>query len=240
MSLLAERYAFPEAAQFDSKLQGPSNQAEIEAQEAAIQEAIARGYDDGFAQGQSAVESASKEIFERARQQGFAAGYDQGLVQSVQAAAALRQAFDQFSEWRADLKDQAESFCVELTLAIVARLIELNETRADFVKRAVQGAIVALDPESPQTISVNPADARFAASAFPEVPVTADESIPPGGARIEGGRLLVDGSVRQVFEQVKRAVLETRVRRIEQKLPIKRELGNESGAEPVRIAASKE
>jgi hypothetical protein len=66
----------------------------------------------------------------------------------------------------------------------------------------------------PHSILVNPANFTLIASAFPEMQVRAEESIEPGGVRIEGGRLLVDGSLQHAFEQIKSAVLETRARRI--------------------------
>jgi flagellar assembly protein FliH len=218
MKARSEPFSFPDAAQFEVQAHESANNREIAAQQRALQEAIARGYAEGFAQGQTDAASASKEMFEEARQQGFAAGRNEGSIGPAQAAAALRQALESFDEWRAHLHDQVESFCIDLTLAIVERLVGLNDTRTDFVNRTIRAAIVALDPEMPQRICVHPTSASLAASAFPDLPVRPDDSVPPGGARIEGGRLLVDSSIQEAFDQIKGAVLETRSRHTRKKV----------------------
>jgi flagellar biosynthesis/type III secretory pathway protein FliH len=214
MNSAPQRYAFPSAAQFGATLHAEPNRAKIEAEEQALREAMQQAYADGFEQGRAAADLAAKAIFQDAHRQGFAAGREQGLLKATEAAAALRQAFEQFSEWRAELLNQAETFCVELVLTILARLLDLNEGSAEFVTRTVQQAISVLAPELPQAIFVNPANSEFVASAFPEFQVHADDSIPPGGVRIEAGRLLVDADIKQAFEQIKSALLETHVRRI--------------------------
>ncbi|MBV8453170.1 MAG: hypothetical protein JOZ29_13005, partial [Deltaproteobacteria bacterium] len=195
MNSALERYAFPNAAQFDVTRHVEPDRDKVEAEQKAVQEATERGYADGFSQGQAAAELAAKGIFEDARQRGFGAGQNQGWTEVAEAAAALRQALDQFREWRAELVNQAETFCVDLVLAAVERLLELNETRVDFVKRTVRAAISVLAPELPHSIVVNPDNFNLVASAFQELQVRADDSIPPGGVRIEAGRLLMDGSV---------------------------------------------
>jgi flagellar biosynthesis/type III secretory pathway protein FliH len=217
MSARSQLFAFPDAAQFEVQARTPANNAEILAQQRAFQEATTRGYAEGFEQGRTQAISASKEMFEEARQQGFAEGRSQGSVEPAQAAASLRQTLELFGEWKAHLHDQAESFCIDLTLAVVERLVGLSDARADFINRTIRAAIVALDPETPQRICVHSTSVGFVASVFPDLPVRPDDSVPPGGARIEGGRLLVDSNIQEAFEQIKHAVLETRSGRTSRK-----------------------
>jgi len=153
-------------------------------------------------------------MFQDAQCQGFAAGSEQGLAQAAQAAAALHQAFEQFRDWRALLANEAETFCVDLVLAVLARLVELNEDSVNFVTQTVRAAIGALAPELPHAIFVNPAIAALVASAFPQIEVHGEAALPPGGVRLEAGRLLVESNMRQAFEKIKSAILETRDRRI--------------------------
>ncbi|MBV8361598.1 MAG: hypothetical protein JO189_27235 [Deltaproteobacteria bacterium] len=228
MSSAPERYAFPNAAQFDATLHVEPDRGNNEAEEQALREAMQQAYADGFEQGRAAADLAAKAIFQDAHRQGFVAGREKGLLQSTEAAAALRQAFEQFRDWQAELVNQAETFCVELVLAIVARLLELNDGNAEFVTRTVQQAVGMLAPELPQTIFVNPANSEFVASTFPELQVRAEDSIPPGGVRIEAGRLLVDANINQAFEQIKSALLETHHRRIRPKKMNRKRLANQN------------
>jgi flagellar biosynthesis/type III secretory pathway protein FliH len=222
MSPAPERYIFPNAAQLDAALRAEPSGETIEAQDRALREALQQGYTDGFQEGRAAAELAAKAIFEDAQRQGFAAGCDQGIAQSAEAAAALREAFEQFSEWRAELLNEAEAFCVELVLAIVARLVELNEDSVEFVTRTVRAAIDVFAPELPHTIFVNPANSALVASAFPQIKVCAEASIPPAGVRIEAGRLLIESNIQQAFEKIKSATLETRDRRIGRRMASKK------------------
>ena len=238
MSSAPERYAFPNAAQFRATLHVEANRARIEAEEQALREVMQQAYAEGFEKGRAAADLAAKAVFQDAHRQGFAAGHEQGLLQATEAAAALHKAFEQFRDWQAELLNQAETFCVELVRAIVARLLELNEGNAEFVTRTVQQAISVLAPELPQTILVNPANSEIVASAFPELQVHAEDSIPPGGVRIEAGRLLVDANVKQAFDQIKSALLETHVRRIGKKGMNRKKLANQSRIDETAIAES--
>src|SRR5579872_2342785 len=169
MSSAPKRFVFPTAAQLDTALHGEPAGEDIEAQDQALRETIQQGYSEGFQAGQTAAKHAAKAIFQDAQRQGFAAGSEQGLAQAAQAAAALHQAFEQFRDWRAELANEAEAFCVELVLAVLARLIELNENSVDFVTRTVHAAIGVLAPELPQALFVNPAISALVASAFPQI-----------------------------------------------------------------------
>jgi flagellar biosynthesis/type III secretory pathway protein FliH len=236
MSPAPERYIFPNAAQLDAALRAEPSGETIEAQDKALREAMQQGYTDGFQEGRAAAELAAKAIFQDAHRQGFAAGCDQGLAQAAEAAAVLRQAFEQFRQWRAELLNEAEAFCVELVLAIVARLVELNEDNVEFVTRTVRAAIDVFAPELPHAIFVNPANSALVASAFPQIKVCAEASIPPAGVRIEAGRLLVESNIQQAFEKIKSAVLETRDRRIGLNEGTKERSASRSRPEPMPTA----
>jgi flagellar biosynthesis/type III secretory pathway protein FliH len=236
MSPAPERFSFPNAAQLDAALRAGPGGETIEAQDKALREAMQQGYTDGFQEGRAAAELAAKAIFQDAHRQGFAAGCDQGLAQAAEAAAALREAFEQFREWRAELLNEAEAFCMELVLAIVARLVELNEGSVEFVTRTVRAAIDVFAPELPHTIFVNPANSTLVASAFPEIKVCPEASIPPAGVRIEAGRLLVESNIQQAFEKIKSAMLETRDRRIGPKVASKKRSAGRNKLEPLSTA----
>jgi flagellar biosynthesis/type III secretory pathway protein FliH len=214
VSSVPQRYAFPSAAQFDAARREKPDKANNEAQDKALRDAIQQGYGDGFEEGRIAAEGAAKVVLEDARRQGFAAGRDQGLAAVSEAAAILRQALEQFNDWRAELLNQAEAFCVELALAVAQRLLELDDSGAEFVTRTVQSAIGLLAPEPTQAIFVNPANLVLVAAAFPQLQVCAEDSVPPGGVRIETGRLLIESDLRQAFEKIKCSLLETRDYRI--------------------------
>jgi flagellar biosynthesis/type III secretory pathway protein FliH len=236
MSPAPERYIFPNAAQLDAALHAEPSGETIEAHDKALREASQQGYTDGFQEGRAAAELAAKAIFQDAHRQGYAAGCDQGLAQAAEAAAALRQAFEQFREWRAELLNEAEAFCVELVLAIVARLVELNEDSVEFVTRTVRAAIDVFAPELPDAIFVNPANSALVASAFPQIKVCAKASIPPAGVRIEAGRLLVESNIQRAFEKIKSAVLEARDRRFGPNTMSKERSARRSRPEPMPIA----
>ena len=240
MSSAPQRYAFPHVAQFSASLRVQADKAKIEAEDRLRRETIERAYIDGFEQGRVAAEMAAKQMFEEARQRGFAAGRGEGLGEPAQAAAALRQALEDFTKWRDQLAGEAESFCVDLTLAIAARLIELDESRLDFIKRAIRAATSLLSPELPTAIFVNPANLNLVASVFSEIPVQAKDTIPPGGVRIEAGRLLVDSDVQLAFEQIKTAVLDTRVRRADSRIETGQEGASQAKLDQAEAGEGKE
>jgi flagellar biosynthesis/type III secretory pathway protein FliH len=205
-------YSFPDPAKL-AVIETASKPAATPRDDVALQEAIARGYRDGFARGEAAARLAAQEINQQARSQGFAAGRQEGFQQVTQAADALRRALVEFADFRVELVAQAESFCVELALAMAAKLVDVNQLRADFIRRTIHAAIKVLAPEAPRTIFVNPTDVKCAESAFSELPVRPDESIAPGGVRVEAGRLLVEGGFEQALEKIRASVFEARSRR---------------------------
>ena len=212
MSSTPAPYSFPDPAKL-AAIEAASKPAAPARDDVALQEAIAHGYRDGFAHGEAAARLAAQEISQQARSEGFAAGRQEGFQQVAQAAEALRRALVEFADFRVELMARAESFCIELALAIAAKLVDVNQFRADFIRRTIHAAIKVLAPETPRTIFVNPTDVKCAESAFSELPVRPDESIAPGGVRVEAGRLLVEGGFEQALEKIQASVFETQSQR---------------------------
>jgi len=61
---------------------------------------------------------------------------------------------------------------------------------------------------------MNPADLAFIELEVQGVEVKADENLAPGHARVDAGRLLVQGGIDEAFEQIKATVLSVRERRL--------------------------
>jgi flagellar biosynthesis/type III secretory pathway protein FliH len=178
-----------------------------------LQAALARGYEDGLAQGREAAGEALKSAAEAARQQALDEGRDAGLAELRSVVQALRAALDGNARARAALAEEAEAFAVELALAAVARLAAVDEVRADFIKRAIAAGLQTLSPQPPMEILLNPADAAWAKAELADLPVRADETIVPGSVRIDAGRLLVESGIDQALEHIRCAVFATRARR---------------------------
>jgi flagellar biosynthesis/type III secretory pathway protein FliH len=121
-------FSFPTRGQVGASRGPCANDPNKEAQ--AVKEAIARGYADGFAQGRLAGEAQARSDAETARKDGFEAGRKEAFAQVDQAAAALREALAQFEGERSEMACKAESFCVDLVLAVVSRLVESDQVRA--------------------------------------------------------------------------------------------------------------
>jgi flagellar biosynthesis/type III secretory pathway protein FliH len=140
-------------------------------------------------------------------------GHADGLAETQQAASALRDALARFEIECAQVLTEAEGFCVDVALAIVAHLAESDDIRAEFVLRSVKSALKALAPENPTAIFVHPDDHKHLGHALDDLPVRDDDTIAPGSARVEAGRLLVQSSIEEAFEQIRAAVLELKAKR---------------------------
>lgn len=181
--------------------------------DAAIKEAIARGYAEGLAQARRVAEAEAKSIIDAARNEGFEAGRRQAIAQVEQSAAALREALEAFERERHETVCQAEKFCVDLVLAIISRLVEVDTVRSEFASRLVARGIEALAPEPPRAIYLNPADRALIASSFDALPLKDDPTLQPGHARIEAGRLVVEGGIEEAFQQIRYALIDVEERR---------------------------
>jgi len=209
--MIAKSFSFPRPGEIDAVRGGRCDDAGETA--VALREAIARGYADGLAQGRRAAETEARAIAENARREGFNAGRIEAQAQVEQAANALREAFTEFEQVRAQIVCQAESFCVELVLATVASLIESDTVRAEFASRVVVKALEVLAPEPPRAIYLNPADRALIGDDLRGLPLKDDSTLAPGYARVEAGRLVVEGGIDSAFEKIKLAMLDVSERR---------------------------
>ena len=81
------------------------------------------------------------------------------------------------------------------------------------VVRSVKCALKALAPENPSAIFLNPKVSKHVAVATEGLPLRDDENLSTGSARVEAGRLLVESSIDEAFEQIRTAVLELKANR---------------------------
>lgn len=206
----AKPYSFPTLV----ALTMPQQTAEPLPDETELRAALERGYADGFERGRADAEERAKSVLEASQREGFEAGRAAARTGIEQASGALQQALDKLAHERDALAGEAESFCVELALAIVSRLLEEDSVRADFVARAVASAVKNLAPETPRAVYINPADLALIEPELKGLAVKADEHLAPGHARVDAGRLLVQGGIDEAFEQIKSTVLSVRERRL--------------------------
>lgn len=215
MIYLTSRYSFPTVGEFRSYKE-PERELEKAAElDQAKAEAGQRGYEEGLAKGRSEAEQEARGAFETARREGFEAGAVDGRERASRAAEAIEQGLEEIHRERERLAAEAESFCVDLALAIVSRLVEIDSVRADFVSRAVANALGALAPEEAEAIYLNPADREILGKKLKRkrLPIMDDAELAPGQVRVDAGRLMVQSAIDEAFAQLKTAVLETRTRK---------------------------
>ena len=212
MTTQATPYAFPILRKLDESQRAADRAREAQL-EAAFNDAVARGIAEGIARGQHDARVEAQQLLEQSHREGIERGHADGLAEMQEAAAALRDALARFQVQCAQIIEEAEGFCVDLGLAIAARLVENDTNRAEFVLHSVKSALRALAPESPTAIFVHPDDHRHLAHALEDLPVRDDDTLTPGTSRVEAGRLLVQSSLEEAFEQIRGAVLELKVKR---------------------------
>jgi flagellar biosynthesis/type III secretory pathway protein FliH len=211
-TIQAEPYAFPMLKSLDDSREAADRAREAQL-EATFNDAIAKGISEGKARGRLEAQMEAQQLLEQSRREGLERGHADGLAEVRLAAKALREALGQIEAQRAQIGSEAEAFCVDLALAIVARLVEADSVRAEFVLRSVKAALKALVPDNPTEVFLHPNDHKHLDRATKELPVRDDESLPTGSARVETGRLLVQSSIDKAFEQIASAVLELKANR---------------------------
>jgi flagellar biosynthesis/type III secretory pathway protein FliH len=212
----ARNFAFPARSGLDA-FEREADQARNAELEAVLADAIARGYAEGLARGREEANAEARELLERSYREGSARGQAAGLAEMNTAAEGLRGALGNFELERAKVVAEAEAFCVDLALAIVGRMLEADKLRAEFVRRSTQAALKALAPAAPTAVFLSPADLKCAGKAMNGLPLQEDETLAPGTARVEAGRLLVESSIEEAFAQVRCAVIEIKSKRTGQK-----------------------
>jgi flagellar biosynthesis/type III secretory pathway protein FliH len=208
-----ERYSFPALKNLDA-VEREADLARQQQLEAAFNNAVAAGLAEGIACGQAEAQIEACQLLEQSRREGLEQGHLAGFAEMQMAAAALREALGRFAAERAKIVSEAEAFCIDIALAIVARMVEVDGIRSEFASRSVQSALKVLAPETPVAIFLNPADHLLLAGAMNGLPARDDDAIATGCARVETGRLVVHSSIDEAFEQIRTAILETKAKRI--------------------------
>ncbi len=98
----------------------------------------------------------SAALLEQSHREGLELGHAEGLAEMREAAAALREALAQFDLQRHQIVAEAEGFCVDIALAIVARLVATDSARTEFVVSSVKSALKTLAPENPTAVYLHP------------------------------------------------------------------------------------
>jgi flagellar biosynthesis/type III secretory pathway protein FliH len=208
----AELYAFPRTRNLEDLQRGVDHARESQLQ-AAFNDAMARGISEGIARGRVEAQVEAQSLLERSQREGLEQGRAEGLAEMRTAAGALRDALAQLELQRTQFAADTEAFCVDLALTIVARMVEADSVRTEFVVNSIQSAIKTLAPENPGAIYLHPEVRERIARALPELPLRDDDSLATGSARVEAGRLLVQSSIDEAFEQIRCAVLELKANR---------------------------
>ena len=212
----AKSFAFPARSRLDA-FEREAEQTRNAELTGALADAIARGYAEGLARGREEAKAEARELFENSYRDGTERGHAAGLAEMTVAAEMLRQALEAFDAERANLIAEAEKFCVELALAIVARMLESDKARADFIRRSTQAALQALAPAAATAVFLNPTDLACIGKTMSELQLQADATLARGTARVEAGRLLVESSLDEAFAQVRAAVVEVKTKRTARK-----------------------
>ncbi len=215
MNQTATVFSFPSLEEFLNEQRDPCarNAPAEDRYEHEREEAIRQGYEEGLAQGRAAAEAELAAMREAARQEAADTGRAEGLAQAEAPIAALGEALARLEVQQREAAHQIESFGTELALAIVARLVEVDSVRANFIARLMAIALKQLAPERPQVIYVSSADHAPLHDLIKDLPVKEDETLAPGQARVEAGSLFVEGGIERAFAQIKTAVHEVRARR---------------------------
>ncbi len=208
----AKSFAFPARNQLDA-FERQANQARDAQLEAALADAIARGYAEGLGRGREEAKAEARSLLETSCREGLERGHAAGLAEMTSAADALRAALEAFDLDRVKVATEAEAFCVELAVAIAERIIETDKARAEFARRATNAALKALAPAAPSAVYLNPADLKCIGTSMSELPLKEDATLAPGTSRVQAGRLLVESSLDEAFAQVRAAVIEIKTKR---------------------------
>lgn len=210
---MLQAYSFPTLSEARERFGDSVDQGLDSELQKAFDEAVRRGYAEGLSQGRADAAIETQAAAAAARSEGYSAGREEGLVGVDALAAALREALVDLEGRRATLTVDAESFAVDLAIAVVERLVGTDKARLDFIKRATAAAVKALAPAMPTALFLNPSDAEHARAQLTDLPIRLDETMPTGAMRVDAGRFLVEGDLEEAFAQLRQTVFETKTRR---------------------------
>jgi len=207
------RFEFPEKASFTAGLIAHAPAVD----ETEINAAIARGYEEGLERGRRTAVEELQRALGTAQSQGRKAGREEGFAEIQVIADTLRAALAANEQASRSFAVEAEHFCVELALAAINKLVEVDKVQTNFIKRAINRAVMTLAPRPPTEILVNPSVADQIKAAFPKLPIRAAAQIEPGQARIDGGRFLIDSAIRDAVAEIRDAIIGVRTRHAQQR-----------------------
>lgn len=177
------------------------------------QAGLEQGYQDGFAQGQQAGHAQG---LDAGIQEGIQEGINQGQEQLDQIKSRLQHLIQHLREPLARQDDELEEVLLSLVQmlcqAILLRELSINRRHLLMI---VREAIQALPPMSERLfVYVHPEDIELAGEACAGVPeacrVFADETMTPGGCRVETQNSLVDYTFERRFQDILRLAVEKR------------------------------
>ena len=173
------------------------------------------GYRSGYALGHS-----------QGTQAGHKAAYDDSVRQfresQAEVVAAMKQATTEINAIKEDLRIAAEKDLLDFALLIAKKLtFAIGRLHPESAVENLERALRLVECKTNLTIRVHPADKNsmqtFAeslleqAEASPVVNIVSDESLTPGGCKVEGSRTSVDASLQTQVDEIVSLLLGGRV-----------------------------
>ncbi len=172
-----------------------------------VEKARSQGYQRGYEDGINAARAEAAKLYESARREGCERGAEEGRKEAARMVDALRGASQELSQTHRNVLPELESFSLEFCLGLLKRLTGANPLRKAFLIKAIKAATVALKPAGVQVVLLNPADMALVEGLLGGLNVKEDPLLEPGGFRVEGGPLFVEGSLSAAMAQVEQTML---------------------------------
>jgi hypothetical protein len=147
----ARSYVFPGRADLLNAVASCGPQT-VEPYEAEQRAALAQGYEAGLAEGRAAAAVELEHVAAVARDQAAAEGRAAAREELERSGQVLRAGLEALAAERQTLAADVEAFAIELALAVVAKLVEVDEARSAFVTRAIAAAVKTITPDTPRRV----------------------------------------------------------------------------------------
>jgi|SRR5581483_5911082 len=188
----------------------PPEQEQCEKGDEALQKAVhaaeKMGFERGYAAGAAEAECRWTRMLERERQAAFEEGRSRGRHDIASLSAALSEAISQYRKRLEAAEGEIESFAIELSLAVIRKILGKRNSRGEFIRRIVREGLSAVSPLKPSRILLNPGDIELYEEKH-GLNVEADASLAPGDVRIDAGRLFASGSLEEAIEEMRKSIL---------------------------------
>jgi flagellar biosynthesis/type III secretory pathway protein FliH len=171
--------------------------------EKARMEGFRRGYDDGI----NAARAEAAKLYESARREGCERGMEEGRKDAARAAEALRKIHGELDHAYQSALAELESFSLEFCMGLLKRLTGANPLRRTFLLKAIREAVASLKPNGARRVMLSPADIAIVNGLLDGLEVHEDPALEPGGFRVEGGPIFVEGSLSAAMAQVEQAII---------------------------------